>query len=358
MFSKSRQAYLLGALAIALLVTEASDTLACQFCFALPQRTEADQILASDCVLLARADPADPFRYIAIETLKGTFDGAKIDLLVDSATRSYLQLQSDRSALLLIDGATGTWKSLGAVGSEHETLVRRLIAVAQGWRGPDAAMHRWQFFLPYFEHEDRRIRELAYLELARAPYEVIRKLAKLVARDTYEPLLVERRYFEWRGLAILLLAQSDSVVDRRHVLDSFQSAVRYRIVKHLDAWTIAAIEVDREGTLRILEDHFLRDTERSDEELQAIVRALSTQGSLEAPALRERIVLSYKILLQSFPQFAPQVAQDLAAWNRTELVDDLSEIMTLRGELQRADMHLIQDYLAVAAQRKRDDAHD
>ncbi len=341
-----------------LVFSGASDAGACQFCIALPQRTEADRLLASDCVILAKPDPADPFRFSVTETLKGSYDGSKIDLLVDSATRSYLKLHPDRSAMLVRDEVSGDWKSLGTIGQEYELLVRRLIAVAQGWRGPEASMNRWQYFLTYFEHEDQRIRELAYLELARAPYEVIRKLGQSVARATYEPLLVERRYYEWRGLAILLLAQSDSASDRQHILDSFTAAEHHGLVMHLDAWATAAIEVEPETTIRSIEENYLRSTQRTDEELQAVVRALSMQGSLQDAALRERIVLSYKVLLQNFPQFAPQIAKDLASWNRSELADELSEITSLRGELQMADMHLIRDYVAVATQRKLENTHE
>lgn len=358
MFSERQPRVVLNVLVVALVFSGAIDAAACQFCIALPQRTEADQVLASDCVILARPDPVDPFRFAATESLKGSYDGSQIDLLVDSATRSYLKLHPDRSVMLVRDEATGAWKSLGTIGQEYETLVRRLIAVAQGWRGPEASTNRWQYFLPYFEHQDQRIRELAYLELASAPYDVIRKLGQSISRESYEPLLAERRYYEWRGLAILLLAQSGSASDRRHILESFRAAERYGVVMHLDAWATAAIEVDPEATIRLIEESYLRSAQRTDEELQAVVRALSMQGSQQDAALRERIVLSYQVLLQNFPQFAPQVAKDLASWNRTELADELSEITSLRGELQIADMHLIRDYVAVATRRKLENAHD
>jgi len=345
-------------LVAALVFSGAVDAAACQFCIALPQRTEADRLLASDCVILARTDPADPFRFAVIETLKGSYDGSKIDLLVDSATRSYLKLHPDRSAMLVRDEISGDWKSLGTIGQGYETLVRRLIAVAQGWHGPESSMQRWQYFLPYFGHQDQRIRELSYLELARAPYDVIRKLGQSISRETFEPLLLERRYYEWRGLAILLLAQSDSASDRQYILDSFRVAERYGLVMNFDAWATAAIEVDPEPTIRSIEDNYLRSTQRTEEERQAVVRALSMHGSLQDAALRERIVLSYKVLLQNFPQFAPNVAKDLASWNRTELAEELSKVTTLPGELQIADRQIIRDYIALATRRKLENAHD
>lgn len=219
-------------------------------------------------------------------------------------------------------------------------------------------MKRWQYFLPYFEHQDQRIRELAYLELARAPYAMIRKLGQTVSRETYWPLLAEQRYHEWRGLAILLLGQSDKASDQQYILDSFRAAERYAVAMNLDAWAAAAIEVDREAAIRSIESNYFCNTERSEEELQAVVRALSMHGSLENPALRERIVLSYKLLLQNFPQFAPQVAMDLASWNRTELASELLELTSLSGQFQLAERQAIRDYIAVAKGRELEDAHD
>lgn len=358
MFHDCRQKFVISVLTATLMVAGAIDVSACQLCIALPQQTEADLLLASDCVLLARPDPADPFRFAPTEALKGIYDGSKIDLLVDSTTRRYLKFHPDRSALLVRDAATGTWKSLGTIRSEYETLVRRLIAVAQAWHGPEASMKRWQYFLPYFEHQDQRIRELAYLELARAPYAMIRKLGQTVSRETYWPLLAEQRYHEWRGLAILLLGQSDKASDQQYILDSFRAAERYAVAMNLDAWAAAAIEVDREAAIRSIESNYFCNTERSEEELQAVVRALSMHGSLENPALRERIVLSYKLLLQNFPQFAPQVAMDLASWNRTELASELLELTSLSGQFQLAERQAIRDYIAVAKGRELEDAHD
>ena len=334
------------------------DAAACQLCIALPQQTEADLLLSSDCVVLARPDSTDPFRFAPTETLKGTYDGLLIDLLVDSTTRSYLQIHQDRGVLLRAMKPPVPGKVSGRSARNMKTLVRRLLAVAQGWHGPEASMDRWQYFLPYFGHQDQRIRELAYLELARAPYVLIRKLGQNVSRETYGTLLTERRYHEWRGLAIMLLAQSDSAADRQYILDSFRDAERYCVAINLDAWATAAIEVDRERTIRSIESNYLCNKQRSDEELQAVVRALSLHGSLPDPALRERIVLSYQVLLQNFPQFATQVAKDLASWNRTELADELLEIASLRAELQLADRQIIRDYIALATQRKLEDTHD
>ena len=48
---------------------------------------------------------------------------------------------------------------------------------------------RIEFFLKLVGHQDSRIRELAYLELGRAPYPMVRQLGRVVPREAIEPML-------------------------------------------------------------------------------------------------------------------------------------------------------------------------
>lgn len=44
---------------------------ACGFHGYLPERTVIDRMLDSDHIVLARADPANPFRYVAVDAIRG-----------------------------------------------------------------------------------------------------------------------------------------------------------------------------------------------------------------------------------------------------------------------------------------------
>jgi hypothetical protein len=216
--------------------------------------------------------------------LKGDYDGSNFDLLVDSATRRLLDVHPDHSVLLIQETAHGPWQNLGPISLEFEAVVRRLVMVGGGWTGTEATALRWQFFLPLFGHADDRIRMLAYLELGRAPYSVIRQLGRHVSRDALEPFLSNRRYVEWQGLAILLLAQNQSTMDRQRILSSFHASVQFGLLTNLAAQAAAAIEIDPAATLELIESNYFACDDRSTAELEAVYRAVSMHGELDDAA--------------------------------------------------------------------------
>lgn len=332
-------AWLVVCLAVAL------DVSACPICIGFPERTDADYLLEGHCVVLARPQAEDPFQYAAQEVLKGEYDGSHFDHLVDSATRRLLEVHPNRKVLLIQETANGRWQNLGAVTPEFEAVVRRLITVGAGWNGKESATHRWQFFMPLFGHSEDRIRNLAYLELGRAPYSVIRPMGRAISRDMLAPFLDNRQYIEWQGLAILLLAQSDSASDRHRVMKSFQDAMQYSLVTNLSAWVAAAIELDPIGSMQQIDANYFACSERTTEELELVFRAVSMLGAQDDLQLRERIIASYGILLERRPQFAPQIAKDLYAWQRTELVKSLITVSRQPHHFDFEQMLSIQQYV-------------
>ncbi len=309
-----------GVMIFILCMPLAASAVACPICIGFPSKTEADLLLESHCVLLGRPDPKHPFQYAPGVALKGMYDGSPIDLLVDSATQRALEVHPECHVLLIQEVPGGPWRSLGWMSSGYAALVQRILQVGPTWTGPDATKHRVDFFVPLLGHEENRICELAYLELGRAPYTTVRELGRRIEREAYEPMLEERRYIEWRGLAILFLAQSDSELDRNRIRESLLAAQQFGIRTNLAAWATAAIEIDRIAAIDQIEKTYLQSSDRTSEELQAIFVALSMHGSRDDAGLRERVIECYGQLVERHPEFGPQVAKDLAAWNRIESV--------------------------------------
>jgi len=345
----SRKSVVAATVSLVLCLALAIEASACPICIGFPKRTDADCLLEGCCVLLARPQEQDPFQYAPRAVLKGAYDGSNFDLLVDSATRRMLEVHRERHVLLVQETPHGPWQNLGPVSPEFESIVRRLITVGVGWTGPDAAAHRWQFFIPLFGHSEVRIRNLAYLELGRAPYSVIRQLGRNVPRDALEPFLGNRQYIEWQGLAILLLAQSESTTDRQRILDSFHNSLQFGLVTNLSAHAAAAIEIDPVASMDLIDAHYFACHERTPEELEAVFRAVSMHGSQEDLRMRERIIASYGLLLQHAPHFAPQVAKDLYAWKRTELTETLAAILMQPNEFDFDRILTIQRYVRGAS---------
>jgi hypothetical protein len=300
-------------------------TFACPVCIAYPQKSAADVLIESPCIVFAREDPDRPLSYAAVEVLKGSADSTPIDLFVDSRTRRMLATYPDRVVVLARDGKDGGWRNLGIADATYAAIVRRIAVFAPRWQGPEGNQRRVEFFLQFFGHENRLIFELAYLELARASYDTIKRLGHVVPREQIEPVLRSRSYVQWRGLAILMLAQTGEPNDEQYIVRSFRLAERFGLTKDLAAWATAAIELEGAEAVSFVERRYFRQPDRKQEELVEVVKALSLHGTEGRTDLRDQIVVSYAALLDIHPQMSEYVAKDLAAWKRTELSQRLSE---------------------------------
>ena len=320
-------------------------THACSICIAFPQESAAEVLIGSPCVVLAREDPDQPFSYAPIEVLKASDNVGPIDLLVDSRTRRVLSSDPGRVVVLARDGKDAKWRNLGVADAAYIAVVRRIMLFAPEWRVPQGNAQRVEFFLPLFGHENSTIHELAYLELARAPYGTIKRLARAVPRESIEPILRNPIYIEWRPLAILLLAQSPEATDKQYILESFRSAERIGLTRNLAAWAAASIEVEGADSVSFIERCYFRDPNRKRDELVEVVKALSLHGTEGCTELRDQIVSSYDVLLDVHPQMMEYIVKDLIAWKRFELKQRISNIEAKGATLDFAAKKAIRQYL-------------
>jgi hypothetical protein len=318
---------------------------ACSICIAYPQQSAADVLIDSPCVVLAREDPAQPYSYAPIEVLKASADVGHIDLLLDSQTRRILSSDPGRAVVLARDGKDAAWRNLGVADAAYVAVVRRLVASGPQWRSPQGNAQRVEFFLPLFGHENLKIHELAYLELARAPYETIKRLGRAIPRETIAPILRDPNYIEWRALAILLLAQSPEASDQQYILESFRSAERIGLTRHLAAWAAASIEVQGADAVSFIERCYFRDPDRKRDELVEVVKALSLHGTEGRTELRDQIVSSYGLLLDVHPYMKEYIVKDLIAWKRPELTERIANIEAKGAKLDLAAKKAIRQYL-------------
>lgn len=333
---------LFAAIAVSGLVRSAQ---ACSICIAYPRQSAADVLIDSPCVVLAREDSDQPFSYAPVEVLIASDDVGPIDLLLDSQTRRILSSDPGRVVVLARDGQDSRWRNLGVADAAYVDIVRRLVAFAPQWRGRQGDAQRVEFFLPLFGHENSTIHELAYLELARAPYGTIQRLARAVPRESLEPILRNPIYIEWRPLAILLLAQSPEATDKQYILESFCAAERIGLTRNLAAWAAAAIELQGADAVSFIRDSYLRDPDRQREELIEIVKALSLHGTEGRTELRDQIVSAYDVLLDAHPYMIEYIVKDLIAWKRAELMPRIAHIEGQGVTLDLAAKKAIRQYL-------------
>ena len=333
--------------------------LACMVCIPFPEGTAVDDLLAADTVVLARENPDKPFSYLAIETLSGELDEPAIDLFVDSTTRRKLSLDPEYSMVLLRTinsrpakpGDRYQWRAIGFASDAYETVVRGTLANASRWQERTGQQHRYDFFMQQLASPEREVQKLAYLEVGKAPYEVIRKADAWVAPDKVREFLDDPLYLEWRRLYILLLGVNASDADAAEVRKTMANVSHFKRTLNLSAWATALVEVDGRAGIEWLDANYLSNSERSQAEVLETLKALSTQGSIPFSELRPYIADSYRNLIETHPQLAGWAARDMASWQDWSLAQNLAALRGSETQLDGPSNFAIDYYLGRARQR-------
>ena len=265
--------------------------MACPVCTPLPRQTVADQLIEAEVVAFGRVDPAQPFSFAAVTVLKGPFADRHVELFADSATRR--QLDAHGSWCVLLVKSKDGWVNLGVADEGHQKVVERILAFAPEWARAGGEKKRLEYFLSLWSHENRAIFEQAYLELGKAPYSAIKKFGARLSHEELQPILTRRDYLEWRALAILLLAQRDDESARRCITEAFENCARFSLTTNLSAWATAYVEIHKAKGVAVIEQEYLKNEKRSEEEIRCVLAALAAHSQQGDFDLRERIIASY-----------------------------------------------------------------
>ena len=156
----------------------------------------------------------------------------------------------------------------------------------------------------------------------------------------------QREYFQWRPLAILLLAQDPTDQDREFIESSFENSQKFSLTTNLAAWATAHVEINGAQAVQQIEEEYFGDSSRSVKEIRAVVIALSVQGNNGHTDLRDRIVTSYGVALQNHPQVAGLIASDLIDWRKNVYCEQMIKIIkNPELELDAMEIRAIQLYL-------------
>ena len=331
---------------------------ACMVCIPFPQKTAIDELLDAEVVALARENPQAPFSYRVHELLQGSLDDVAVQLFIDSSTRRRLALNPDRSVVLVkrkagADADSGDWRSLGYASPAYEALLRDVIEIAPIWQEQDSASSRHAYFMQYLGHADRRLRETAYLEVGRAPYDTIREADAYVEPARVHAFLDDPLYLEWRRLYILLLGVDANDADAARIRNSMNSLARFDQSLNLSAWATALIEVDGEAAIDWLERHYIGNSARDTTSVLETLKALSVHGSRPLARLRPRIAESYAVLVETHPQLSGWAARELTAWQDWRLAEPLAALRSANADLDSASRYAIDYYLERAGARRQ-----
>ncbi len=283
---------------------------ACPLCIALPQQSVADDVINASCVVLARPSTSDPFAYQPIKTLKGSYDGTPIELFINTVTRRTLKT-NPQSAMILVQHRQGHWKEAGLSREGFGAVVERILLIEQEWRGDEGRRKRGEFFAPLLGHSNQRIHELAYVELSKAPYSLVRRLSQAVDYERIAPMIARREYAQWRTLAILIAGNRPSAETRSLIRQSVRTSARFHLTRDLAAWATAYIQLDGRDAIEFFEREYIQRRDRSNAELCEIARALALHAHDGRTELRGAITASFRSLVKHYPEVAKQVPFDL-----------------------------------------------
>lgn len=299
-----------------------------------PTLTLADRLLLSDFIVLAREDADRPFHFAPVKVIKGEPQETPIDVFMPSNIRNRLAANPQLTMVMGSRSGDDEWRAYGLADDEYLRVVQNILDSADHWQPRETDnMPRLRELAKLLGHPDIRLHELAYLEIGRASYASIREVGSNVPLEKVREMLNNPLYFQWRGLDIMLLGLSGSDKDQALVLKEMNERQQGAVTMNLAAWATAYLEVTGIQGIDDIADWYLRNPDRSREELQLITRALAGHAT-EDPGFRKPVAEAYSVLLATHPRSAPDIAHDLIAWQEWGLFD---QVQALQPALARAD---------------------
>lgn len=362
-------------LAIALILAFAGKAAACAICFSGLIVTPGQKLDAADEVVLATpANGSGQFRIVDI--VKGK--ASKGDILeqpglaapVGEAVMSIdglvvgdgeMQRLGVKPMLLFHDKVSERWTNLGAIDPGLAGWLRQLVQTNHATKMPkktwpqltlvssyltDAEWReRLLIVVPQLESPDPLASEIAYGELSRAPYEATRVLkpqldVERIASWINDPTLTARRPAYTLLLGIAGGSGTAAIVEQE-----IDAAMKKGDTSNLSALLAADLELQGASRVEWLETAFFADRQRTLQEVQAALLALSVHGKADAAVPRQRVITAYRYFINARKPMAGFVAMELADWEAWEATPDYVAVVRSKAVRDPAEQFAIFSYL-------------
>lgn len=317
-----------GLLAAVLLCASATAA-ACPICLGAGQPTKAQELASAQQAVLA-FPTADASRFRVVEVIhgdrpsSGTIEGG----YPRRASMADAKVAQGKPLLLVRSDPFPTWAILGAIGAEHSGWLRKLAAAkpsermnAQDWAD------RVALVLPYLERSDPLVAELAYGELAAAPYAAMRTAKPQIDARAVRAWLADPRLAARHRLYLLLLGFAGNASDAAALDPRLEAAWKSGDATNLASMLAADLELRGAARVTWIDERYLGDRARSASEISAALLALSVHGNASGAIPRERVIRSYRMFMKAHPDIAGYVAQDLATWQYWDAVPEYVALM-------------------------------
>ena len=285
---------------------------ACPLCLGAFRSSVAQQLVALPHAVLAQPS-ADGREYRVVAVIKGERPAGGI--IAAEAIQLDEVVAATATLLLVRDDAWSMWVGVGAVASEHEGWLRQIAA---GKRSSDMSADEWRarvaLMLPYLEHREPLVAEIAYGELAAAPYAALLAEKPRLDASAIRRWLADPRVTARQPMYLLLLGISGDAQDATALELRLEALWTTRDATYLASMIAADLQLRGPSRMAWVDAKYMGDRLRSTRELEAALLALSVLGNANDAIPRERVIESYRLFMQAHRELAGLVAQDLAAW--------------------------------------------
>lgn len=317
-------------LLVATLLCASAGAVACPLCMGAFQQSKAQELVNAPHAVLA-VPTADASRFRVIDVVKGerpasgTVEGGypRNGPAFDAAASARGKLQ-----LLIRDNAFPTWTVVGAIGADHVGWLRKLAAgkpaaemSPQDWRA------RATLVLPYLESREPLAAEIAYDELAAAPYPALRTLKSRLDTAAVRRWVADPERAARLPLYLLLLGIAGNAQDAAGLEQRLEAAWTSSDATNVGPMLAADLELKGPARMEWVDEKYMRDQRRSTRELEAALLALSVQGNANGVIPRDQVIQSYRTFIKEHREIAGFVAQDLASWQYWDAVPEYAALM-------------------------------
>jgi hypothetical protein len=318
-----------GLFALALLCAGAG-AIACPLCLGAFQQSKAQELVSAPQAVLA-VPTADASRFRVVDVVKGerpaggTVEGGypRNGPALGAAVPA-----REKPLLLIRDDTFPTWTILGAIGADHLGWLRKLAAGKPAAEmSPEDWRARAALVLPYLESREPLASEIAYAELATAPYPALRTLKSRLDTPAVRRWVADPERLARQPLYLLLLGIAGNAQDAAGLEQRLDAAWTSGDSTNVGPMVAADLELKGPARMAWVDERYMRDQRRSTRELEAALLALSVQGNANDVIPRERVIQSYRTFIKAHREIAGFVAQDLAAWQYWDAVPEYIALM-------------------------------
>ncbi|NGO51072.1 hypothetical protein G6N73_07735 [Mesorhizobium camelthorni] len=349
---------------------------ACAICFSGTVITPGQKLDSADEAVLA-VPLADRSGFRVIEIVKGevpaneaiaesavSLDVPKLATFLDggSAVTKLSTTGHGKPLLLFRNRMSETWTGIGVIGEQYAGWLRQLAATKHDGDGlpvklwPSKVMGwspltdaQWQerarIVLPYLDADELLAAEIAYGELQRTPYRIMRGLKPQLEAAKIRFWIDDPKQLSRLPVHTLLLGIAGDENDAAELEKRIDQALLAQDTANLSAMLAADLELRGPSRLSWLHATFFADRRRTLPEIDAALLALSVQGEADAAVPRGQVIEAYRSFIRARKPMAGFVAMELANWEAWDATADYVDIIRSNVVKDPAGQFAILSYL-------------